>query len=285
MTCREFKHYAASLSLLELAKMESPQLAEHTQACAACESWLQKQRTLNSQLHALRTRTSGLEAGADVERELLRVFRQGIPVGRSTSSAEAATIGVRGALETLRPHHEAGLRSTPFALRLSRLFEVGAYAALAAALVIAIFLGAHLLRRNADTRPLQSRAVPERTAPVGNQRTSRLDSSRAEAAVRNSDNAAPRRREARSAHPTLASQRPSARLATDLSDAAAADDSQNYADAGYTALMLCDPLSCASDTQVVRMELPSAAGQGGQQPMADVVVGYDGVVRAVRFLN
>jgi hypothetical protein len=51
------------------------------------------------------------------------------------------------------------------------------------------------------------------------------------------------------------------------------------------ALMLCDPLSCASDTQVVRMELPNAAGQGAQPPVADMVVGYDGVVRAVRFVN
>ena len=64
------------------------------------------------------------------------------------------------------------------------------------------------------------------------------------------------------------------------------DDSQSLADAGYTALMFCDPLSCAAETQVVRVELPAAAGGQNSQPqMADLVVGYDGVVRAVRIVN
>ena len=55
--------------------------------------------------------------------------------------------------------------------------------------------------------------------------------------------------------------------------------------------MFCDPLSCSSDTQVVRMELPSPGmtGSGSEQDaqmrIADVVVGYDGVVRAVRIVN
>ena len=65
---------------------------------------------------------------------------------------------------------------------------------------------------------------------------------------------------------------------------ASTEDSDTLADAGYTDLMLCDPLSCAADTQVVRMELP-ARGQASQPQMADLVVGYDGVVRAVRMVN
>jgi hypothetical protein len=64
---------------------------------------------------------------------------------------------------------------------------------------------------------------------------------------------------------------------------AAADDSQADNDAGYTALMICDPLSCSSDSQVVRMELPAQPGQSVQT--ADLVVGYDGTVRAVRIVN
>ncbi len=55
-------------------------------------------------------------------------------------------------------------------------------------------------------------------------------------------------------------------------------------DDGYVALMFCDPLSCSSDSQVVRMELP-AASQDAQPQIADVVVGYDGLVRAVRIVN
>jgi hypothetical protein len=55
---------------------------------------------------------------------------------------------------------------------------------------------------------------------------------------------------------------------------------------GYVPLMFCDPLSCAADAQVVRMELPpNPASQTSQPQLADVVVGYDGVVRAVRMVN
>ena len=50
--------------------------------------------------------------------------------------------------------------------------------------------------------------------------------------------------------------------------------------------MLCDPLSCSGDEQVVRMELPATAADGsaGTQ-MADVIVGDDGLVRAIRIVK
>src|SRR5208337_1504253 len=63
--------------------------------------------------------------------------------------------------------------------------------------------------------------------------------------------------------------------------ASAATASQTSDDPDYVALMFCDPLSCSSDAQVVRMELPSAATAGDRDApplVADVVVGYDGVV-------
>jgi hypothetical protein len=56
------------------------------------------------------------------------------------------------------------------------------------------------------------------------------------------------------------------------------------AKAGYTDLMLCDPLSCSGDAQVVRMEVP-AQGSSEQTVLADVVVGDDGLVRAIRIVN
>jgi hypothetical protein len=66
----------------------------------------------------------------------------------------------------------------------------------------------------------------------------------------------------------------------------AAEEAQSDADSEYVALMFCDPLSCSSDSQVVRMELPAnGAGQNSQPAVADLVVGYDGVVRAVRIVN
>jgi len=55
---------------------------------------------------------------------------------------------------------------------------------------------------------------------------------------------------------------------------------------GYTPLMLCDPISCSGDAEVVRMELPTTAADGsaGTQ-MADVIVGDDGLVRAIRIVQ
>jgi len=284
MTCREFKHYAASLSLLELAKMEDPQMAAHAQGCTACGSWVQKQRTLNASMHALRARTASLEAGPSVEQALLSVFRQGIPAaGTAPPLAEAAVVGMKGPLAILRPHSKVAPRSTPFALRLSRVFEIGAYAAVAAAILVAIFLGVHLLRHG-PAQPEQSKSLPERTAPAIQLPKTSESGSRAAAASGAGESAVAKRLGTRS-HFVLGSRRETVSGSSETT--AGADDSQSDADAGYMALMFCDPLSCASDTQVVRMELPGSANavEGAQPQVADMVVGYDGVVRAVRFEN
>jgi hypothetical protein len=71
-----------------------------------------------------------------------------------------------------------------------------------------------------------------------------------------------------------------------VSEAGALTD-EMLAKAGYTELMLCDPLSCSSEAQVVRMELPAkgADARDAQTVTADVVVGDDGLVRAIRIVN
>jgi len=47
--------------------------------------------------------------------------------------------------------------------------------------------------------------------------------------------------------------------------------------------MLCDPLICSGDEQIIRMELPGTNASG--PVLADVVVGEDGLVRAMRIVN
>jgi hypothetical protein len=52
--------------------------------------------------------------------------------------------------------------------------------------------------------------------------------------------------------------------------------------------MLCDPLSCSGEEQVVRMEIPANAtdaSNGSEPQMADVVIGDDGLVRAIRIVQ
>ena len=106
MTCREFKHTAASLTLWELSRSRDEQVLDHADECPKCGAWLDRQQMLAATMQTLQARTAGREAGPHVERALLRMFRQ-VP------------------FEAAQP--VAAHRSTPIALRLSRFFELGAY--------------------------------------------------------------------------------------------------------------------------------------------------------------
>jgi hypothetical protein len=220
-------------------------------------------------MQTLQARTAGLEAGTSVERALLRAFRQ--------DTHQSADLVIGGVKERSRPLRPAVTPlSTPVALKLSRFFEVGAYVALAAALLVGVFLGLRLLQHGSALTPTtQSQIVPTSAAPIA---------PKPEVVAKKLIPA--------DEHPqpvTIARKRlrtPLLKEGTEAVVQVTNDDSQSVAEVGYTPLMFCDPLSCAADTQVVRVELPPAAnGQGSQPQMADLVVGYDGVVRAVRMVQ
>ena len=166
---------------------------------------------------------------------------------------------------------------TPIAMRLSRFFEVGAYVAVGAAIVVALFLGVRCWSGARQMLPVKSRwhsqvsPCPALLPATLSLRRARSYPWCCEALLKGFP---PRRGESAS------------QSSPDM-----AEPSQTSTDADYVALMFCDPLSCSGDAQVVRMELPgsgpSASGgeQDAQMRIADVVVGYDGVVRAVRIVN
>ncbi len=163
-------------------------------------------------------------------------------------------------------------------MRLSRWFEIGAYAAVAAACLIAIFLG-YRVWQDHKVAPVESRNVPAITQPaaVNAPVAAQPEQPTVAAGATNSD------REAGS----LSASRRTAKSAAAKNSQSALND-ETLAQAGYTDLMFCDPLSCSSDAQVVRMELPvqgAADASGAQTVVADVVVGDDGLVRAVRIVN
>ncbi len=259
MTCREFKQSAASLTLWELSRAHDQEILRHGNECEVCCAWLQKQRALAASMQTLQARNAGLEAGPDVERTLLRAFRQ-----RHWEPAEPL----------------AAPRFTPVAMRLRRWFEVGAYVAVAAALVVGIFLGIRLLQLRPKAGAVQSQSAPVRTGPAmqkpaiaTSNTTGSLSGKRLAGPVPQNKKQATRR-----ARPESSA----------IAQVASAEQVQSTVDPSYTALMFCDPLSCSSDSQVVRVELPvqgNPAGQDSAPQIADVVVGYDGVVRAVRFVN
>jgi hypothetical protein len=265
MTCREFKHSASALTLWELARVEDSPVRAHADSCETCGTWLRKQSSLASSMRTLQARSAGLEAGPQVERALLQEVRR-------AAAARAAL-----APAVMPRHTDPAPR---MALRLSRFFEVGAYAAVAAALAVGIFLGIELMQHRARTNLAQTASAPVSVLPAAQKPESGAQGSMAKATPNSSElptavsaGATPRLRRAVSRGAVLS--RPQA----------AEEDSSSASDAGYIALMFCDPLSCSSDSQVVRMELPSPAGQDAQPQMADVIVGYDGVVRAVRMVN
>jgi len=282
MTCREFKDSAAALTLWELLRGQDEQIRSHAQQCEGCGEWLREQRTLAASLQMLQARTGGLEAGAQVERALLRAFRQS--TARSAALAESSsTAGLAIAEDAALPwRSEVVPGSAPIALRLSRFFEIGAYVAVAAAIVVGMFLGVRLLEHSFRTVPVQSNTALNSTVPLipTPVAAAQVDSPKLASAVTHKHvTSAVRSRVPRTA---------TASGATATAQPAMAEESQPDADAGYVALMFCDPLSCATGSQVVRMELPPSVSDGSQnsQPqIADVVVGYDGVVRAVRLVN
>jgi len=277
MTCREFKHSAEALTLRELSQAQGKDegILNHAQQCESCGSWLGEQRLLAASLGTLQARTAGLEAGGQVERAVLQAFRQPreTAVSHASSQPEVA-LPVSG--EERMANGEWRL-SLPFAVRLSRWFEIGAYVAVAAAVVVGMFLGIRLLEHRPSAKPVQGKIAPAITQPaVQKQVVAAQTESPNLTAVAVNKSAAPTRPTA--AQPVAAQKRTAA-----AAQPIAADDSQSDNDAGYTALMFCDPLSCSSDSQVVRMELPAQPGQSVQA--ADLVVGYDGTVRAVRIVN
>jgi len=163
-------------------------------------------------------------------------------------------------------------------LRLSRFFEVGAYIAVTAAIVVGLFLGVRLLEQRAKTAPVQSQSAPVTTAPAQQNTASAQNVTDKQVAARTSEHA-------RASQKLAAAARSTSNSAQRLNTVAM---SQASDDPDYVALMFCDPLICSSDAQVVRMELPAAGADSerdAQLQVADVVVGYDGVVRAVRIVN
>jgi hypothetical protein len=278
MTCREFKHNAEALTLWELSQLhnEDERILNHARQCESCGSWLGQQRSLAASLGTLQAQTAGLEAGADVEQAVLRAFRQTMAQNATSVSLPPAQVLANSEKRKAKSDVLAPV-AAPVALRLSHWFEIGAYVAVAAAVIVGMFLGIRLLGHRSNREPAQAKAAPAITQPVVQKAVVAAQAETPNVAPVAANKSAVLERPG-TVQPPAARKRTSAAL-----QPVAADDSQSDSDAGYTALMFCDPLSCSSDSQVVRMELPEQAGQSIQAE--DLVVGDDGTVRAVRIVN
>jgi hypothetical protein len=255
MTCREFMDAAESFTPSQLLRMrpaEEP-MSLHARDCAACGLWLESHRTLGNELHALSASTEQRGAGPAVEQAVLEAFRtQGF-------APQVVAMPVR----------------TPSALwKLSRVLEFGAYGAVAAALIVGLFLGGRLLR----DKQAAARTEQAQTTNAPQSKTQELTA--AKVGGESKEQAAKPTRTTVTEVASVTAKRPAA---SQVSAKSTGTDQ-----AGYIALMLCDPLICSGDEQVVRMELPAtvtADGSSAQPVLADVVIGEDGLVRAMRIVN
>jgi hypothetical protein len=252
MKCHEFIHAAECLtpSQLSLMPTDDSSVLAHARECAACGRRLESQCVLGNAMQTLRVSTAQCEASAGVEQAVLRAFRN-----QEFAPASAA----------------APDRAAPVVWKLSRFFEVAAYAAVAAALIMGVFLGSRLLR---------DRHAPPATVQTQPAITPQQHDSTLTAAVVKGNPSETAASEI-AAMPVKARNRtaraPESRPETGQAATAGSDND------GFVALMLCDPLICSGDEQVIRMELP---GSGTTSPvLADVVVGDDGLVRAMRIVN
>ncbi len=145
MTCREFEHPAASLTLWELSRPQDQQILDHADACPKCAAWLQQQQMLAATMQTLQARTAGL---------------RGWPTRGTGAASGVPARTFRGtATGSGAPFHS----DRP---ALSRFFEIGAYVAVAAAIVVGLFLGVRLLEERSAENAVRSQSVPASTASV-----------------------------------------------------------------------------------------------------------------------
>lgn len=262
MTCREFMESAEELNLSELLRVgaENDPLTMHGRECSACGNWLYSQHSLAGAMQSLSAATAQRQASSKVEQAVLQAFRtQGFaPKVIETTKPAAAPLWT-----------------------LSRLFEFGAYAAIAAALIVGVFLGWRIVRdRNENMRAQQAQTIttpanvsaPTATAGSNSQNIEQARKPEAPNLKRGDSTAGLRA--------AAVKQTPQPRVRT----VPGAGDGANY-----VALMLCDPLICSGDEHVIRMELPvtgvSSAEASSGTVLADVVIGEDGLVRGMRIVN
>lgn len=262
MTCREFMDSSQARNAPELLRLaaENEELAAHSRECGACASWLEAQQSLAAALQSLSALTAQRKASPQVEQAILQAFR---------------TQGFAPKLVEMPKPTGAPL------WKLSRVFELGAYAAVAAALIVGVFLGYRILRDRQEISPRQAQTIAAPETPESATQITAEDSKAEKRVARVEE---PRNQSA-------ASRGKAASVTTVVRAQLKNSPPTSTADNGnYVALMLCDPLICSGEEQVIRMELPATSataldGSSAGTVLADIVIGEDGLIRGMRIVN
>lgn len=284
MNCRNFETIITDLArerVMDAATLESG--LSHAETCARCAARLADERTLTAGLRAVSASLATAEASARLEAKLLVAFRECAAAPSSSPVIFPAAVG------TQRRWH----------------WSIGALAA-AAAILLVIGLNAFRLQHTQSTdEPLAARdpATPVTATPrreqspeiymqrTGSSATAPISSERHATLAASSQNT-PRYAPA-SVKRTRRVDAGSSVNERDGVDAASVSDTEIMTD--FMPLTYEGGLTPLESGHVVRVELPRTAlvsmglpmnvERAGELVKADVVLGDDGVARAIRFVR
>ncbi|HWS86772.1 MAG TPA: hypothetical protein VN282_07395 [Pyrinomonadaceae bacterium] len=287
MNCLEFESQVGILARGTLADARTRAAAEaHGESCAACAARLDDERALSVGLRALAAGMKTAEAPARVEASLVAAFR-----ARAAASVSEGLSDTAAASNVVPMSGHVPARHWSWAKTI-------AVASMAAAASLALFV---LVRPDAPQHTPARRAMlepPPSTSVGGPPAIARGNSSQAVEEVVAS---APAPAEVRSVTPrTVYTQRTrAANVSYDRGTvsrrARAADARAQEVATDFIPLVQVGPYTQAEEGHLVRVELPRAALASfglpvnveapGGRVKADVLMGQDGIARAIRFVR
>ncbi len=301
MNCHHFQNVIDDLSRGALMDARAREEAiAHTSVCARCAARLGNERTLTAGLRALASSEEQMiEAPARVESALLEAFR-----ARHSTTTQPESVAHIGDAKVRRERVRRAGQSLGWLPRWAQ------GAAVAAASMLVVF-GLYGLLREQSARPIGE--IASNDEPVREQLAGRADSNAAQSSS-NSESKAVALLEANNEDQAVAIEASSPRRSNRLSNARRGQQLASFNDvsartqnskAGYTAPqeITTDYFPIAGGGQlapgdaghVVRVELPRTALASFGLPVnadrtearvkADVLMGEDGIARAIRFVR
>jgi hypothetical protein len=318
MNCQEFEAQIDSLARDALADSRArAESAAHEGACPACAARLADGRAITRGLRALASGMKGEEAPARVEAALLAVFRASAARGASEDESQAAAAHAVSTA-SVSPASAQSVRSMPerAALRGWSWAKTLAVASLAAAAAVALFVlaprfvpaqkqstvaaGTQKGTQSPGNTPHDSRDNPNETAtPDDRHLASQSDDDRHPSMTGPIEITTPRAASPRRSTPVRATNadymdngRPGASAAS--GEMTGGTDGAEIA-TDFIPLAQAAHFAPAEGGHVVRVEMPRSAlvsfglpvnfERAGGRVKADVLVGDDGIARAIRFVR
>lgn len=248
MTCNELHNLVESeRSVFRAENVLSAEIAAHIQQCSSCCHWIRMKEQLSGKLNLLRRSAPAVPATLD--ESILAAYRK----------------QMQQPVTALIPVHRHSLsRGMLWRAAIAALLLIGAI----------IFFG----NRKRVAPPLAARVQQQSVAaetPMEPRTSAEMPKS-----------VTPKKLQKRPVRGKAIVPR-----TEDVAGAGAATEAADSLPPDFRRLMYCDQLSCSGAMEVIRMNLPASA-LGMASPLrssniiaADVVVGADGVARAIRIVN